>query len=433
MTFILFGIVQHQSSGSSVPADVVIFCTIAALMVGRGVVTVIVSSYHVRGGELRIDNGLFQKQSKRIRLDRVQSIDVLEPLSARIFGLAEVRVTTAGSQREAVRLRFLAAPVAHALRADLLGRTTGPGSSSTAASADEPGVPLLRVPHGRFVASVLLQMFSWRLLLLALGPALAVVGTRRGHAATAGLGIALFLSVSFSFVVMVWRQLNLFWDFSVADTADGLRVSHGLLSTSRQTVPPGKIQAVLIHQPLAWRCFGWAQIRMNVAGYGRSEASAKRSMLVPVTDRDEAQRFVGWLLGGTDLHVIPFERPPRRAALLAPLWWRYQLAGADDRVFVVRHGCFSRTIDIVPHERSQSLRLTAGPLQRALRLASLHLDSTPGPVKTRAAHRDASVARELLDRQVERARSERQRRSIAPGPSRGPLSAESRVVTPPEG
>src|ERR1022692_66322 len=92
---------------------------VAGLGGGRGLVTVAVTRYHLLGGELRIDSGLFQKKSKRVRLNRVQSVDVLEPFVARIFGLAEVKVTTAGTERSAVRLRYLSLPVARRLRADL--------------------------------------------------------------------------------------------------------------------------------------------------------------------------------------------------------------------------------------------------------------------------------------------------------------------------
>jgi putative membrane protein len=389
--------------GGGVSGPVVLFGVLAVVIVVRGLIAVAVTSYHVFGRELRVDNGLLQRQSKRIRLDRVQSVDVLEPLSARIFGLAEVRVTTAGSERAAIRLRYLASPVAHRLRADLLQRSTG----SVGEPVETPDRLLVTVPHGRLVAALLLQMFSWRLVFLAIGPTLALVGARNGHRTTTGVGVALFVSIGLAFVLSAWRQINLYWEFTVSDATDGLRVRHGLLSTSRQTVPPGRIQAVLVHQPLAWRPFGWAQVRMNVAGYGRSESSGRRSMLLPVVDRDEAERFVGWLLGGLDLGTVPLARPPRRAALRAPLWWRYQLAGADERFFLVHHGCFSRTVDIVPHERTQSLRLSQGPVARALRLASVHLDSTPGPVKTRAAHRDAGEARAMLDRQVEHARTAR--------------------------
>jgi putative membrane protein len=394
-----------EQSGKASPnwIQVAIFGGLAVLVVIRGIVTVAVTSYHLLGGELRIDSGLLQKQSKRIRLDRVQSVDVLEPLSARIFGLAEVKVTTAGSERAAIRLRYLTLPVAQSLRADLLGRSTGAGEGA----AEAPERLLITVPHGRLVGSVLLQMISWRLLLLALGPALTVIGQQNGHKATTGVGIAIFIWFGVLILHAIWTRVNSLWEFTVTESPDGLRVRHGLLSTTRQTVPPGKVQAILIHQPMSWRPFGWVQVRMNVAGYGRADSS-KRSTLIPVTDRAFAESLVGWMLGGVDLGDVPVTRPPKRAAFRAPLWWRAEWAGADDRVFVARHGLLSRTIDVVPHQRTQSLRLAAGPWERALGLASVHLDSTPGPVKTRAAHRDAAEARDMLDRQIERARTARQ-------------------------
>ncbi len=396
--FSLAGSKAGQGSGPNVTA-LAIYLALAVLVVIRGLITVAVTRYHLFGGELRIDSGLLRKQSKRVRLNRVQSVDVLEPLSARIFGLAEVKVTTAGTERSAVRLRYLSLPVARKLRADLLGRTGGGDEGAPEA----PERPVVAVPHGQLVGSVLLEMISWRLIFLFIGPILTVVGNQNGHKATSGIGIVLVLWFGVLIVSAVWRRVNSLWDFTVTESPDGLRIRHGLLSTSRQTVPPGRIQAVLIHQPVGWRLFGWVQVRMNVAGYAGS-SNTKSTMLLPVTDRAYALALVGWLLGGIDLGAIPLDRPPRRAAIRAPLWWRAQLAGSDEHVFMARHGLLSRTIDVVPHERTQSVRLTSGPWQRALSLATVHLDSTRGPVKTRAANRDATAARAMLDRQVERSR-----------------------------
>jgi putative membrane protein len=147
---------------------------------------------------------------------------------------------------------------------------------------------------------------------------------------------------------------------------------------------------------------------MNVAGYAGS-ANSRSTMLLPVTNRAYAEALVGWIMGGVDLGAIPLSRPPRRAALRSPLWWRAEQMGSDDRVFVVHHGLWSRSVEVVPHERTQSLRLTAGPLERALGLATVHLDSTRGPVKIAAANRDGGEARATLDAQVQRARAARRR------------------------
>jgi putative membrane protein len=406
--FIFFSLLsQRTGDGRGVNwVPLAIFGGVAVVLVLRGMVNVAVTRYHLLGGELRIDYGLLQKQSKRVRLNRVQSVDVLEPLAARIFGLAELKVTTAGTERSAVRLRYLARPVAQLLRADLLARSAGAG----AGFIEAPERPVLSVPHGRLVRAVLLEMVSWRLVLLLIGPVLGLLGQANSHRTTVGLGVALFLSFTIVILHAIWRRVSTLWDFTVTDSPDGLRIRHGLLSTSRQTVPPGRIQAILIHQPASWRLLGWAQVRMNVAGYA-GNANSKSTMLVPVTDLAYAVSLVGWVFGGIDIDGVPVSRPPRRAAIRMPLWWRAQWAGSDERVFVVRHGLLSRTVDVVPHERTQSVRLSAGPLQRALGLATMHLDSTRGPVRTRAKNRDARQARRMLDDEV--ALGRRARRSLA--------------------
>ena len=407
VVFALFSLGGQRAGAGGGPnvTALLVYVGLAALVVVRGLIAVAVTRYHLHGGELRIDSGLLQKRSKRVRLNRVQSVDVLEPFTARIFGLAEVRVTTAGTERSAVRLRFLSRPVARQLRADLLNRSGGGADGAEEA----PERPVVSVPHGQLIRAVLLQTISWRLVPLLIGPLLAVVGQQNSHRATSGLGIALFLWFAVLILHAIWQRVTTLWDFTVTESPDGLRIRHGLFSTSRQTVPPGRIQAILVHQPMAWRLFGWAQVRMNVAGYV-GNSNSKATVLLPVTDRAYALALVGWLMGGVDLDAVPLDRPPRRAALRAPLWWRRQLVGSDESVFVAQHGLLSRTIDVVPHERTQSVRLTSGPLQRALGLATVHLDSTRGPVRIRAANRDALAARAMLDRQVDRARKARLRR-----------------------
>ena len=306
--FIFFSLLsQRTGDGQGINwVPLAVFGGVSVVVVVRGLVNVAVTRYHLLGGELRIDYGLFQKQSKRVRLNRVQSVDVLEPLAARIFGLAELKVTTAGTERAAVRLRYLARPVAQVLRADLLARSAGAEAGFTEA----PERPVLSVPHGRLVRAVLLEMVSWRLVFLLIGPVLGLLGQANSHRGTVGLGVALFFSFAIVIVHAIWRRVSTLWDFTITDSPDGLRIRHGLLSTSRQTVPPGRIQAILIHQPASWRLLGWAQVRMNVAGYAGS-ANSKSTMLVPVTDLAYALALVGWVFGGIDIDAVPMSRPPR--------------------------------------------------------------------------------------------------------------------------
>jgi putative membrane protein len=407
------------TSGGGVLPYVIFAAIFAMLIMARGFVAWLTTEYWVESGELRVDSGLLQRRSKRVRLDRLQSVDVLKPLSARVFGLAELRVTTAGTEKASVRLRFVNLGVAQGLRAELLGRSAGLGSGV----AEAPEHPLVVVPHGTLIGSVLLQILSWRLVMIVGGSVLLIVESSAGtgrHQAAAGAAVAVLFSVLLILGHTIWRRVSTLWNFTVAESPDGLRIRHGLLSTSHQTVPAGRVQAIRIHQPALWRPFGWAAVEINVAGYAGNRES-QNTMLLPVAPRSFAEWLVSRLLG-TVVGSVPVMKPPTRARLRAPVWWRYESAGSDGRVFLTSHGVLSRTVEAVPHERTQSVRLTAGPWQRGLGLATVHLDSTRGPVKIRARFRDATEARAILDAQAERSRHAR-RHSAAPLAAPTPANA----------
>jgi putative membrane protein len=333
---------------------------------------------------------------------------VLRPLVARVFGLAELRLTAGGTEHTSVKLRYLPSDLAQELRAELLGRAAGLGPGVSEA----PERPLVVVSPGALIGSTLLDLASGRGLFLFIGPVVATIlaasGSRR---AAISIGVATFVPFLVVVVSDIWRRLNTQWQFTVAESPDGLRLRAGLLSTRAQTVPPGRIQALRVRQPLLWRLFGLATVHMNVAGVvGRSQSSSR--VLLPVAPLHVARGLVEYVLGGVEIDKVIVTRPPRRAALCSPLWWRAMASGSDDRIFVSRHGLLAPTIDVVPNARTQSVRLRAGPWQRLWGLVTLHLDSTRGPVRIRAAHRDAAEGRLMLDTQAEKARVARQ--SAAP-------------------
>ncbi len=368
-----------------------------------GAVSWVVTRFHFEAGELRVDSGIAFRQSKRVRLDRMQAVDVLQPFFARMFGLAELRITTAGGSRRSLRLRYLSLVEARDLRAELLGQAAGLGSGVKEA----PEQPLVVVPHSMLVWSSILRLLPVWVVLLA-GVAALITARVASQASASMLAPLLALVPIMVFVSgqLFWRRVSTWWGFTVAESPDGLRLRHGLLSIRSQTVPPGRVQALKIHQPLVWRMFGWAEVMMNVAGYsggGARSKEAPKTVLLPVAPTAVALALAGRLVGA-DIARVPMRRPPRRAAACAPLWWKRMGVGRDDAIFVTMHGLVSRSVDVVRHERTQSVRLTAGPWQRAWRLATVHLDSAKGPVHMRAAFRDSAEARDILYDQADRAR-----------------------------
>ncbi len=395
-----------------------------------GVASWVRTKYWIDDDELRIDTGVVVRQSRRIRIDRLQGVDIVQPLVARLMGLAELRFDVAsGGDREG-SLAFLPHREALELRRSLLERRNdlrdgfseggaGDGAADGPDVASRPGgssdeVRLATLQLRPLVGSLLL---STETLLMVVGAvALAVTFVLTGAFLVAGglapalLGLALALS----------RKLTSYYGFTLSDAPSGLHVRRGLTSLSSQTIARARIQGLLVTEPLLWRPFGWARLDVSVAGYQSSsdpDAAQASSTLMPVAPRAEIDALVRHVLG-RDVGGVVLTPPPRRARWLAPLTAWTLAFGQDAELLVSRRGFWHRRLDIVPQARVQSVRLVRGPVQRRLRVADFHVDSPPGPVRVVAQARDQTEARALLQEAVTLSRSARQR-ALQPIPGRG--------------
>jgi putative membrane protein len=367
------------------------------------------TKYWIDGDELRIDTGVIVHQSRRIRIDRLQGIDIVQPLVARLFGLAELRFDLAsGSDREG-RLAFL--PHREALdvrrllleRRDVLRNGPEPTDEPTVEQPPERERPLAKLDLTRLLVSLAL---SGEAIATAVGVAvLGVVMLTTGVYAIAGGAVPALIGLSLA----LGRKLTAYYDFRLGESPAGLHVRRGLTAVSSQTVALGRIQGFVVSEPLLWRPLGWAKLEVSVAGYesAGSDGVQASSTILPVAPRGEVLGLLRHVMQGRDATAVPLVRPPRRAAWLAPLTsWNLAL-GQDAELLVSRRGWWTRRLDVVPHEKVQSLRIRQGPVQRRLRLADLHVDSPPGPVKVHGVQCDPAVARAYVAEAVIRGRSAR--------------------------
>ena len=382
-----------------------------------GVLSWWTTHYRIGDDDLRLETGVLFRRSRRVRLDRLQAVDVVRPLVARALGLAEVRLEVAGGSSSEAPLAYLSEASAQKLRAELLARAAGLHHETPEA----PEAVLLEVPLRRLIEATLRSpgLIGGGVVLLGV---LVVAGIVREWSV---LGLA--VPIALVAVPVTMSLIGPHFGFTVAESPDGLRVRRGLLETRAQTVPPGRVQAVRIVEPWLWRSQGWCRVEVTVAGYVGSGQQAA-SVLCPVAPRAEALQLLARVLPGVDVDAVPLTGVPAQARWLDPFAWRQLGVGADDRVLVSRSGRLTRVLDVVLHEKMQSVRLSQGPLQRRLGLATVHLDVTPGPVHASAAHRSAAEARALVDAEVERARVSR----AAAGPDRWmtpPGGAAAPIVT----
>lgn len=347
--------------------------------------------YRVDADEIRIDSGVFVRRSRRVRIERLQAVEVQQPWLARVFGLAELTLETAGTGESEAKLAFLPYAEAVELRRLLLDRSGRSEAEGLADAGDDLAGPVLyRAPPGRLFASLLLRT----------GFVAAAGGSILGVMASPLLGEAIGVAVVFAAAIglgsFLLRQYLTWYGFTLRETSQGLRIRSGLLSVRSQTVPPGRVQGVVLAEPLLWRLLGWARLDVTVAGVASSGEDERQlvSALAPIADRDEAVALVHRLLGA-DPYAVDLRPAPARARRLDPIGQPRLGVSVTDSVVITRRGVLTTRTDVVPRDKVQSVDVQHGPLQARLRLASVRIHTPPGPVAARAAHRDRLEAWEL--------------------------------------
>lgn len=438
---LLTAVVSYQSYQTPQLALIV---TLAALMVVGGFLMSWVSwrfaGYRVTARELQIAEGVLARRHRTVPLERVQAVDVVRPLLARLLGLAEVRLEVVGKGDTEAPLAYLRLAEAEQLRDRLLALVTPAAGSATAAADTAPAdtaamtaatavdalpappagatagprppapaePPLFVVDPVRLVLSQLLTVNALAVPVLAVYPVRGFLAADVSFATVfAALG-----AIAGLIQVPVRRVLNE-WRFTLGRGPNGFRIHGGLLDTRHQTVPAVGIQALRIRQPLLWRPFGWVRVEIDVAGYsGGDPQQVRTGALVPVADTATAYRAACQVLpdlpasdpagGSGGLDALPLRPAPARARWLAPLQFRRLGHAVVGGLLVTRHGWPTVRHDLALVVRGQSVRLSQGPLERAADLASVHLDLAGGQTRPQVPLRPVADALELVETLVSR-------------------------------
>ncbi|MBV7282829.1 PH domain-containing protein [Corynebacterium sp. TAE3-ERU30] len=375
------------------------------------------NGYRLGSDEVVVEKGVFSRQSRSARCDRIQAVDVAEPLVARICGLAAVHIETAGGDDSVLKIEYLDKNTAEQVKDTVLRHSRGeqdaPRGAATESAAAEwpvtehsaPAAPaaaapelLAAVPVRQALLALALQ---WSTIVTALALILIVLTPA---------GLAIVLPMLLAGLPSVVSFANRAWGFRAEHnaTTHELLLRYGLTERRSQTVPLHRVHGVSITQPLLWRRIGWWKVTVSVAGYGDSSDTSTTTTVLPVGDYATATALL-LLLSKVDAEHLqgpaqpgqlhsPMLRSPRQARWLGPVHYRYRGLSLVEDYAVIHTGRFSRTMSVVELEHIQELTLSAGPLQQYLGLVSVRLDLVEGPVKMELKHIASADGYALLNR-----------------------------------
>lgn len=426
---------------------------ILVLSAAWGVLSWRATTYLVRGGALHFKRGVLHKSERSLPLERVQSVETVQGIVQRVFGVVGVKIEAAGGKGGGDFSPALSSSAAEALREELTKSGTRRASPDT---LDEPEPAVIRKLRVRdlllagltsgqigVAASVIFGGFQFvdDLLPGELAERLSEFLLFR----TVSAALLLVFSIAlFSWMLATFGTVLAHAGFTLSRSADGeyLHIKRGLLERHDSTVPLARIQAIKVVEGVLRQPFGFAALRVESAGFGAEEGVS--TALFPLLPRREVEKLLQAAVPGFAAPLDQLDPLPVRARrryafrsalpvfLLAGLgavvfypWGllalllavpaalygllRHRAAGHDlgGENLVLRFRRLARTTVIVPRGRLQSRGYSVSPLQRRKGLATLKVEvaSGSGGAAFRLADVEAEDAEGLTGELPERPRT----------------------------
>jgi putative membrane protein len=421
----------------------------AILLIGAGLLVLVVgasvwgflswraTTYRVSGGAFYLRRGVLQKSERTIPLEHVQSVDTVQGVVQRLFGVVELRVETAGGGAEEsdASLAALSRTAAAELRRAVEGGRAEP------AEQEESGPREVRRlgTRGLLVAGATSGQIGVALSVVAVGSQvfdeLFTEGfVRRLYEAFAPSSVTVVLAGVLAIGLFAWLlaiagTVLAYAGFTLSRDEEFLYIRRGLLERREATIPLARVQAVQMVEGILRQPFGLAMLRVESAGYGGKESGVSTTLfpLIPRRDVPAFLQYAAPEFSGA-LSEEPLQRPPRRAlrryvfrsvvplamplllaaivlyasgisVLQLPLggyatvaavallalngllgWLRYRDAGWSytGGCIALRSRALARTTALAPHRRLQSRGSISNPLQRRASLAHLRVRVASG-------------------------------------------------------
>ena len=339
---------------------------VAAVLVAVSLLRYFTYRYAIGEDRLSIRSGVLARNRREIPFARIHNVGVQQNLLHRLFGVAEIRLESAGSKHPEAEMRVLRLDKALALEQLVRQHGRADGSPLAAACADNDaeadpraaarpfGTTLLALRATDLIRLGLVSNRGMVVVIAAIGATFQLVPREvvgdfiKAHARQAmglangvalsttswvliGIGLVL-LALAMTRVLSVALAFIQYHGFVLSRDDGRLTVERGLFSRSRSSVGQRRIQAWSLHQGLLQRWLRVQQLKVDIAA-GNAEDNSSRNLreLAPIASQAQCAQLIQTL--APSLHWPPPQWQPVaprqawRLCLPALFWQPVLIAG----------------------------------------------------------------------------------------------------------
>jgi len=413
-----------------------ISAAIVVALVATAVLQYLSYRYRIGTDALSIRSGIFERTRREIPFARIHNVVVHQNLLHRMFGVAELRLESAGGDKPEAEMRVL--KLAQALELERLIRQGGSEAATTDQRSDAAGDGvLLSLDLPELIRQGLISNRAMVVVAAAIGAAYQLFPRRAtsdfieeqgrhafGYASQLQLGTLTMIATGIlllAFALVLMRLLSVglaivqYYGFRLSEADRRLTVERGLFTRVRSSVARRRIQAWTLREGALHRLFKRRQLRVDIASGGQQQEQDGRALkelaplatpavcdgllqhLLPQVQWPPGQWLPvstrGWwrlclpalFLMGVLSALLVYET--RSAWGLLPLLWLPWSAlkahrqvsrigyNIDAQRVAIRGGWWNRWWRVAELDKLQALRLDRSPLDRRFGTATLTLDT----------------------------------------------------------
>ncbi|BDU15152.1 PH domain-containing protein [Lysobacter auxotrophicus] len=407
--------------------------------------------YGVAGDRLVIRSGLFERSLRVIPFARIHNVALQQSALHRVFGVAEVRLESAGGSKPEAQMRVLKLDDALALEALVRHR----GATPTTAAGEPEATTLLALSFGEVVRLGLVSNRGLVVVAAAFAAIVqisqrAVLDTFRsigkwlfGFVGEHHFGVLQYVVSALAlvlFAIVVLRGFSIllallqYHGFRLSEIGRRLTVERGLLARWRTSASWRRIQAWTLREGTLHRLLKRRSLDVDTAVAEEHQQQRALRELAPIATPAACDALIEHLLpragwSRLDWRALPASNwwrlvvpaVPVVAAIAVGASWRFGAWGllvlawlpwaafvahrraqrmayaANAEVIAVREGWWTRHWRFAELDKLQALQLTRSPLDRRCGTATLHLDTAGSsalspPLRVRFLPHDEALA-----------------------------------------